>query len=116
MSQHKALLIGASDYDEPLLDSLPFVQDDLARLRDVLTDRGFRSAEIVESKRGVIPSVVHAQARAFLRDARPDDTLWILLSGHGFHFEGQDYLVPRTRPTPSSRSPTRASRSTGAGS
>ncbi|WP_055569633.1 HD domain-containing protein [Streptomyces atriruber] len=94
MSQHKALLIGASDYDEPLLDSLPFVQDDLARLRDVLTDRGFRSAEIVESKRGVIPSVVHAQARAFLRDARPDDTLWILLSGHGFHFEGQDYLVP----------------------
>ncbi|MFI7318929.1 caspase family protein [Streptomyces venezuelae] len=91
---HKALLIGASDYDEPLLDSLPFIQDDLARLRDVLTDRGFRSAEIVESKRGIIPSVVHAQARAFLRDARPDDTLWIVLSGHGFHFEGQDYLVP----------------------
>ncbi|WP_409237798.1 caspase family protein [Streptomyces sp. PA5.6] len=91
---HRALLIGASDYDEPLLDSLPFIQDDLARLRDVLTDRGFRSAEIVESKRGIIPSVVHAQARAFLRDARPDDTLWIVLSGHGFHFEGQDYLVP----------------------
>ncbi|MEU5774950.1 caspase family protein [Streptomyces venezuelae] len=91
---HKALLIGASDYDEPLLDSLPFIQDDLARLRDVLTDRGFRSAEIVESKRGIIPSVVHAQARAFLRDARPDDTLWIVLSGHGFHFEGRDYLVP----------------------
>ncbi|MYY82764.1 MULTISPECIES: caspase family protein [unclassified Streptomyces] len=91
---HKALLIGASDYDEPLLDSLPFIQDDLARLRDILTDRGFRSAEIVDSKRGIIPSVIHTQARAFLRDARPDDTLWILLSGHGFHFEGQDYLVP----------------------
>ncbi|MEU8957322.1 caspase family protein [Streptomyces sp. NPDC048518] len=94
MSQHKALLIGASDYDEPHIDSLPFIQDDLARLRDVLTDRGFRSAEIVENKRGIIPSAVHAQVRGFLRDARPDDTLWILLSGHGYHFEGQDYLVP----------------------
>ncbi|MEV7190812.1 caspase family protein [Streptomyces sp. NPDC093510] len=94
MSPHKALLIGASDYDEPRIDKLPFVQDDLVRMRDVLTDRGFRSVEIVENKRGIIPSVVHAQVRAFLRDARPDDTLWILLSGHGHHFEGQDYLIP----------------------
>ncbi|MGW5868739.1 HD domain-containing protein [Streptomyces sp. NPDC055239] len=94
MPQHKALLIGASDYDEPRIDSLPFIQDDLLRLRDILTDRGFQSAEIVENKRGIIPSVVHAQVRGFLRDARPDDTLWILLSGHGHHFEGQDYLIP----------------------
>ncbi|MFE6159895.1 caspase family protein [Streptomyces sp. NPDC056486] len=94
MPQHKALLIGASDYDETRIDSLPFIQDDLLRLRDILTDRGFQSAEIVENKRGIIPSVVHAQVRGFLRDARPDDTLWILLSGHGHHFEGQDYLIP----------------------
>lgn len=94
MAQHKALLIGASDYDEPRIDSLPFIQDDLVRMRDVLAERGFLPPEIVDNKRGIIPSVIHAQVRQFLRDARPDDTLLIVLSGHGHHFEGQDYLIP----------------------
>ncbi|MEU1020323.1 caspase family protein [Streptomyces sp. NPDC005898] len=94
MPQHKALLIGASEYDDPLIDHLPFIQDDLVRMRDVLTDRGFASVEIVENKRGIIPSVIHAQVRGFLRDARADDTLLILLSGHGHHFDGKDFLIP----------------------
>ncbi|MEU6123399.1 caspase family protein [Streptomyces sp. NPDC047123] len=94
MSQHRALLIGASDYDEPRIDKLPFIEDDLLLMRQVLMGRGFQAVEIVDSKRGTIPSVVHAQVRGFLRNAKPDDTLWILLSGHGFHFEGRDYLIP----------------------
>ncbi|NEE09108.1 hypothetical protein G3M58_21960 [Streptomyces sp. SID7499] len=94
MPQHKALLIGASDYDDPRIQDLPFVRDDLQRVRDVLVERGFQSAEIVESKRGITPNTVNGRIRAFLRDAGRGDTLLVLLSGHGQHFEGKDFLIP----------------------
>ncbi|MFJ4816309.1 caspase family protein [Streptomyces sp. NPDC088801] len=94
MPQHKALLIGASDYDDPRIQDLPFVRDDLQRVRDVLVERGFQSAEIVESKRGITPNTVNGRIRAFLRDAAQGDTLLVLLSGHGQHFEGKDFLIP----------------------
>jgi hypothetical protein len=94
MPQHKALLVGASEYDEPRIADLPFVRDDLQRLHDVLVERGFHSAEIVESKRGITPNTVNGRIRSFLREAGRGDTLLILLSGHGQHFEGKDYLIP----------------------
>ncbi|MFF7736116.1 caspase family protein [Streptomyces sp. NPDC007984] len=94
MPQHRALLIGASDYDDPRIQDLPFVRDDLQRVREVLVERGFQSAEIVESKRGITPNTVNGRIRAFLRDAGRGDTLLILLSGHGQHFEGKDFLIP----------------------
>ncbi|MEU4487420.1 caspase family protein [Streptomyces purpurascens] len=94
MPQHKALLIGASEYDDPRIQDLPFVRDDLQRIRDVLVERGFQAAEIVESKRGITPNTVNGRIRGFLRDAGRGDTLLILLSGHGQHFEGKDFLIP----------------------
>ncbi|GHD13498.1 hypothetical protein GCM10010313_38480 [Streptomyces violarus] len=94
MPQHKALLIGASEYDDPRIQDLPFVRDDLQRIRDVLVERGFQAAEIVESKRGITPNTVGGRIRGFLRDAGRGDTLLILLSGHGQHFEGKDFLIP----------------------
>ncbi|MGW7657585.1 caspase family protein, partial [Streptomyces tendae] len=93
-TRHKALLIGASDYDEPGIRSLPFVRDDLARLSTALTERGFHSAEVAESKRGITFNFVNEQVSRFLREAKRDDTLWILLSGHGQHYEGTDHLIP----------------------
>ncbi|MEU0727519.1 caspase family protein [Streptomyces sp. NPDC006140] len=94
MPQHKALLIGASEYDDPRIQDLPFVRDDLQRIRDALVERGFQSADIVESKRGITPNTVNGRIRGFLRDAGPGDTLLVLLSGHGQHFEGKDFLIP----------------------
>ncbi|MBI0295977.1 caspase family protein [Streptomyces sp. PRKS01-29] len=93
-TRHKALLIGASDYDEPGIRSLPFVRDDLARLSAALTERGFPSAEVAESKRGITFNFVNEQVSRFLREAKREDTLWILLSGHGQHYEGIDHLIP----------------------
>lgn len=92
--QHKALLIGASEYDDPRIQDLPFVPDDLQRLRDVLAGRGFRAADMVEGKRGITPNTVNSRIRTFLREADRGDTLLILLSGHGQHFKGKDYLIP----------------------
>ncbi|GGX23514.1 HD domain-containing protein [Streptomyces lomondensis] len=94
MPQHKALLIGASEYDDPRIQDLPFVRDDLQRVRDALVERGFQAADIVESKRGITPNTVNGRIRGFLRDAGPGDTLLVLLSGHGQHFEGKDFLIP----------------------
>ncbi|MFD8332104.1 caspase family protein [Streptomyces solisilvae] len=93
-TRHKALLIGASDYDEPGIRSLPFVRDDLQRLATALTDRGFQSAEIAEHRRGITLNFVKDQVSRFLREAKRHDTLFILLSGHGQHFQGTDYLIP----------------------
>ncbi|MFE2180389.1 caspase family protein [Streptomyces sp. NPDC059455] len=93
-TRHKALLIGASDYDEPGIRSLPFVRDDLARLSATLTERGFHSAEVAEHRRGITLNFVKDQVSRFLREAKRDDTLWILLSGHGQHYEGIDHLIP----------------------
>lgn len=78
----------------PGISSLPFVRDDLQRLATALTDRGFHSAEIAEHRRGITLNFVKDQVSRFLREARRDDTLFILLSGHGQHFQGTDYLIP----------------------
>ncbi|KOX03478.1 caspase family protein [Streptomyces sp. NRRL B-3648] len=94
MARHKALLIGASDYDDPRITDLPFVRDDLQRLRECLIGRGFAQADVLENKRGITQNTVRGPVRRFLREADTGDTLLILLSGHGIHFKGQDYLVP----------------------
>ncbi|WP_037819918.1 caspase family protein [Streptomyces sp. NRRL B-3229] len=94
MPLHKALLIGASEYDDPRIQNLPFVLDDLQRMRDALAARGFHTTDIVESRRGITPNTVNSRIRAFLREAGRGDTLLILLSGHGQHFKGKDYLIP----------------------
>ncbi|QXE36266.1 caspase family protein [Streptomyces sp. GMY02] len=92
--RHKALLIGASEYDEPAIRSLPFIRDDLQRMNTALSERGFQPVEIAESQRGITPNAVNRHVLRFLREAGRGDTLFILLSGHGLHFEGRDYLIP----------------------
>ncbi|MEU9344639.1 caspase family protein [Streptomyces sp. NPDC048278] len=97
-SKHKALLIGASDYsDIPGYGDLPFVRDDIQRLREVLTGRGFQ-ADTLENRRGITQNTVRGAVHRFLADARSGDTLLIVLSGHGIHIEGKDYLVPEDAP------------------
>ncbi|MFI0940888.1 caspase family protein [Streptomyces sp. NPDC021020] len=91
---YKALLIGASEYDDPAISELAFVPGDLTRVQTVLTERGFASAEILESARGVTRTAVNARVSRFLREADRGDCLLVLLSGHGQHFEGADYLIP----------------------
>ncbi|MFF7019076.1 MULTISPECIES: caspase family protein [Streptomyces] len=94
MIQHKALLIGASDYDDPVITPLPFVPGDLQRMKTALLRRGFNAVEIATSKRGVTPNFVNGRVADFLWRAQPGDALLVMLSGHGLHFEGADYLVP----------------------
>ncbi|MEU1201198.1 caspase family protein [Streptomyces sp. NPDC005813] len=97
MARHRALLIGASDYEMRGVPPLPFIPADLARLGSALEDRGFDDVQVLAGREGgkqVSANYVNARVAGFLRRARPGDTLLILLSGHGVHAKGRDYLVP----------------------
>ncbi|MFJ9057183.1 caspase family protein [Streptomyces sp. NPDC102409] len=94
MIRHKALLIGASEYDDPAIAPLPFVPGDLERMKMTLLGRGFSAVEIASSRRGITPNFVNGKVTDFLWRAQSGDALLVMLSGHGVHFEGADYLVP----------------------
>lgn len=97
MGRHRALLIGTSEYEMRGVSPLPFVPGDLARLGSVLKDRGFDEVQVLAGREGgkqVSANYLNGRVVGFLRRARPGDTLLILLSGHGVHAKGRDYLVP----------------------
>ncbi|MFF3247744.1 caspase domain-containing protein [Streptomyces sp. NPDC002870] len=97
MGRYRALLIGASDYEMRGVQPLPFVPGDLARLGSVLEQRGFQDVQVLSRRadgKQVSANYVNARVIGFLRRARRGDTLFILLSGHGVHARGRDYLVP----------------------
>ncbi|MEU6371806.1 caspase family protein [Streptomyces sp. NPDC046909] len=97
MGTYKALLVGASDYEMHGIQSLPFIPGDLARLSAVLRTHGFQSVDVysrADTGRHITANFINARVAGFLRRASPGDTLLILLSGHGVHARGTDYLVP----------------------
>lgn len=97
MAQHRALLIGASDYEMRGVSALPFIPGDLARLGAALRAGGFDEVQVLAAREGgkqVSANYVNGRVTGFLKRARDNDTLFILLSGHGVHAKGRDYLVP----------------------
>lgn len=89
----QALLIGVPRYEDPDIDDLPFIEDDLAELAGALRAVGYtvRTHDFGRTDRDHIDSAVEF----FFQDARPGQTLLVYLSGHGIHNAGTDYLVPR---------------------
>ncbi|MDG4865618.1 caspase family protein, partial [Streptomyces sp. T-3] len=97
MGRYRALLIGASDYEMRGVQPLGFVPGDLARLGSVLRAHGFHDVQVLAAREGgkqVSANYINGGVIGFLRRARRGDTALILLSGHGVHARGQDYLVP----------------------
>ncbi|MFE0377824.1 caspase domain-containing protein [Streptomyces inhibens] len=97
MGRHRALLIGASDYEMRGVQPLPFIPGDLRRLGSVLESRGFQDVQVLSARadgKQISANYVNARVIGFLRHARRGDTLLILLSGHGVHARGRDFLVP----------------------
>jgi hypothetical protein len=97
MGSYKALLIGASDYEMHGVQSLPFIPGDLARLSAVLRTHGFQRVDVYskpDSHKQITRNFINGRVNDFLRRSSPGDTLLILLSGHGVHARGTDYLVP----------------------
>ncbi|MCX4906583.1 caspase family protein [Streptomyces sp. NBC_00878] len=93
MSRHRALLIGVAQYEAPGISALPFVPQDLERMAAALTARGFHQVRLARAP-WFTPNVINGEVAGFLAGAEPGDRLLIVLSGHGVHSAGKDYLVP----------------------
>ncbi|MFC5214498.1 caspase family protein [Streptomyces coerulescens] len=93
MTRYRALLIGVAQYTAPGISALPFVLGDMERMAAALSERGFHSPRLASSP-WFTPNVINGEVTGFLAEAEPGDRLLIVLSGHGVHSEGKDYLVP----------------------
>jgi hypothetical protein len=92
--RYKALLIGVAQYEAAGISSLPFVPDDLERMATALKARGFHQVQLVQAPM-VSTNVIKGEVSGFLAEAKQNDRLLVVLSGHGVHSEGKDYLVPQ---------------------
>ncbi|MFF5296094.1 wHTH domain-containing protein [Paractinoplanes globisporus] len=95
----RALLIGVTEYDDPAIDSLPFVADDLDDLSKALRSVGYEVERHPDhhGDRDRIDTAIEQ----FCRHAEPGQQLLIFLSGHGIHRDGHDYLLPSSADTTS---------------
>ncbi|WP_330305450.1 MULTISPECIES: caspase family protein [unclassified Streptomyces] len=93
MARYKALLIGVAQYEAPGISPLPFVHDDLDRMATALSARGFHQVHLAQAQ-WFTPNVINGEVTGFLASAEPGDRLLVVMSGHGVHSEGRDYLVP----------------------
>ncbi|MET9118915.1 caspase family protein [Streptomyces longwoodensis] len=97
MGRYKALLIGAGVYETRGVAALPFVPEDLTRLELALRGSGYYDVDVFVRERAdkqISANFVNGQVTGFLRRASAGDTLLVVLSGHGVHARGRDYLVP----------------------
>ncbi|MGW3210385.1 wHTH domain-containing protein [Streptomyces sp. NPDC001135] len=84
--------MGVDQYRDDTIRSLRFITTELRAAAEALEAAGYQEAKVLEA------GALHAQAieeeiEDFVRDAAPGDHLLLLLSGHGFHSDGLDYLV-----------------------
>lgn len=93
MGRFRALLLGVAEYDDPGIEDLPFVTDDLVNVAMSLESRGF-STEIFGDGGRLGQTDIRREVSKFLATALDGDTLLIYLSGHGAHGDGVDYLLP----------------------
>ncbi|MFK4099813.1 caspase family protein [Streptomyces sp. NPDC019531] len=94
MTRYKALLIGVAQYEAAGISSLPFVREDLDGMASALKSRGFHQVQVAQAPY-FTPNVINGAVSRFLAAAGQDDRLLVVLSGHGVHDDGTDYLVPQ---------------------
>ncbi|MEV7735149.1 caspase family protein [Streptomyces sp. NPDC088921] len=94
MTRYKALLIGVAQYEAAGISSLPFVREDLDGMASALKSRGFHQVQVAQAPY-FTPNVINGAVSRFLSAAGQDDRLLVVLSGHGVHDDGKDYLVPQ---------------------
>ncbi|MGW6911964.1 wHTH domain-containing protein [Streptomyces sp. NPDC054940] len=88
----RALLIGVDHYSDAAFPSMSFITAELRGLADALKASGYDEAEVVDAdeRNG---TALKQEVAGFLARAVPGDHLLLVLSGHGFHQDGLDYLI-----------------------
>ena len=88
----RALLVGVSNYDSTDIEDLEFVVDDVAAVDRVLSNAGYDVT--VQNPALTDQGRLRTAIDKFFRHTAQDERVLLYLSGHGVHFQGQDYLVP----------------------
>nr|WP_268253134.1 caspase family protein [Streptomyces niveoruber] len=88
----RALLVGVDGYVDPAFRSMPFITTELRVLAETLENAGYQEAAVLEAG-DLHGQAIEDEIERFVRKAAPGDHLLLLLSGHGFHTDGSDYLV-----------------------
>jgi len=89
----RALLVGVEQYrDSYSFRPMPFITAELRGLADALQAAGYQKPDVLKAD-DLHGTQILSEVGRFLREASAGDHLLLVLSGHGMHEEGSDYLV-----------------------
>ncbi|SEE54551.1 Caspase domain-containing protein [Streptomyces sp. Ag109_O5-10] len=84
--------MGVGRYRDRTFRSMPFITGELRALAAALQESGYQEPEVLEADE-LHAQVIEEEIEQFVRKAAAGDHLLVVLSGHGFHSDGTDYLV-----------------------
>jgi|GEM_PF-586479 len=95
MSKRLALLIGVAEYDQPAIPDLPVVHNDVRDLASVLERSNYSVRKLgTGGAKGASGNNIPGAIEDILSEAGKGDTVLIYYSGHGWHYNGKDWLLP----------------------
>ena len=98
-----ALLIAVRQYDKNELRDLPYAEDDVTALAEVLRKAGYKRVILMTQTEGAnqarflpLAANIRKTLKGFLEDRTADDSVLIAFAGHGVQFKGEDesYFCP----------------------
>lgn len=92
MAARKALLIGVPEYSN--FSDIPAALQDVRLLAADLASSGYDTTRVGIGAVQATPNVIKRAIHEFLSTLAADDVALVYFSGHGFHYNGYDYLVP----------------------
>ena len=98
-----ALLVGVREYDPTELRDLPYAEDDVTALAEVLKKAGYKRVVLMTQTEGAkrarllpLAANVRKALKAVLEDRAGNDTVLVAFAGHGVQFQDEDesYFCP----------------------
>ena len=98
-----AILVGVREYDRNQLKDLPFAENDVAELAEILKQSGFRRVELLTQAEGAkdahalpLAKTIRETIQGVLEDRDKEDLVLIAFAGHGLQFKGEkeNYFCP----------------------
>jgi uncharacterized caspase-like protein len=100
-----AFLVGVSRYDAEVVRELPYSENDVTSLAQVLRAGGYDAPDVILLSERVGAGVrryrprlanLRRELRTLLNRCRPEDLVLVALSGHGIQFQGdpEQYFLP----------------------
>ena len=103
VGERYALLIGVREYDKNQLHDLPYAEDDVNSLAEVLRKAGYKRVVVMSQTEGAtharflpMAANIRKTLKGMLEDRTADDSVLFAFAGHGVQFQGEDesYFCP----------------------